>query len=176
MPKGNPKAYLNANNNYISGDLDLTEDENKNHIDFIKESFNCFKPDLSKPEEVNKAIELYFDRCYRHNIRPGNMGLYNALGLTRQEVNEYLTGRRKTPNAQLIDTIKKVKSEMAEYREVLGSSGKLSPPVLIFWQKNHDNFTDVQQIDINPVGQLEADKTPEELQRMIEQDIPIDAE
>ena len=95
-----------------------------------------------------------------------------ALGLSRQDVNEYLNGRRKAPNQAFIDTLKKVKAAMAEYREVLGSQGKLSPPVLIFWQKNHDNFEDVQRVDVAPINALQPERTPEELQKLIEEDIP----
>ena len=172
MSRGNPniKKY-----SLISGDnVNTTEDENKNYISLITESFNAAKPDLSKPEDVNRAIQDYFDRCYRHNIKPGNMGLYNALGITRQEVNEYITGRRKAPNAQFIDTLKKVKNTLAEYREVLGAQNKLSPPVLIFWQKNHDGFEDVQRVDVSAVNQLQAEKTPDELAQSVVDDIPQD--
>lgn len=176
MPKGNKLAYLNASNNIISSkNIDCTEDDNKNYIDLVRESYNVKKPDLSKPDEIDNAINAYFDRCYRHNIKPGNMGLYNALGITRQEVNEYLTGRRKTANLYLIDTIKKVKSMMAEYREILGSQGKLSPPVLIFWQKNHDGFEDVQRIDIDANSAPKADMTADEIQQKLLEDMPIES-
>ena len=174
MPRGNPniKEY-----SLISGDnVNISEEENKNYISLIKESFKANKPDLKNPVEINNAIQDYFDRCYSHNLRPGNMGLYNALGLTRQEVNEYLTGRRKAPNCEFIDTLKKAKAVMAEYRELLGSQGKLSPPVLIFWQKNHDGFEDVQRVDVSPVNDLKPEKTPEEIQKMLEEDIPIDTD
>ena len=170
MPRGNPNI---KDHSLISGgNIELSEDDNKNYISLIKESFNVRKPDLSNQDEVNAAIQCYFDRCYEHNVRPGNMGLYNALGLSRQDVNEYLNGRRKAPNQAFIDTLKKVKAAMAEYREVLGSQGKLSPPVLIFWQKNHDNFEDVQRVDVAPINALQPERTPEELQKLIEEDIP----
>ena len=174
MGKGNPKAYLNVKNNLIAPDIDISEDENKNYISLITESFNATKPDLSKPDEINNAIQSYFDRCYRHNIKPGNMGLYNALGITRQEVDAYLHGRIKAPNPAFIDTLKKAKSVMAEYREVLGAQNKLSPPVLIFWQKNHDGFEDVQRVDVSAVNQLQAEKTQEELAQSVIDDIPQD--
>ena len=65
---------------------------------------------------------------------------------------------------------------MAEYRELLGSEGKISPVTMIFWQKNHDGFTDVQQVEISTTGAPEADKTAAEIAAQIEQDIPVDAE
>ena len=174
MPRGNPNI---SKYSPISGsNVVTTPEDNANYIDLLKESFVIDKPDLSNPEDIDRAVNQYFDRCARHNIRPGNMGLYNALGITRQEVNEYLTGRRKAPNSNLIDTLKKVKSTMAEYREILGSQGKLSPPTLIFWQKNHDGFEDVQRVELDANAAPKADRTPEEIAKMIESDIPIDAE
>ena len=173
MSRGNPniKDY-----SLISGsNLDLSEDENKNYISLITESYNAKKPNLENENDVNNAIQAYFDRCYKHNIKPGNMGIYNALGITRQEVNEYLTGRRKPPNCSFIDTLKKVKSVMGEYREILGSQGKLSPPVLIFWQKNHDNFEDVQRIDIDANTQPKAEKSSDQIKRELVDNLPIDS-
>ena len=55
---------------------------------------------------------------------------------------------------------------------MLGSSGKLNPAVLIFWQKNFDNLSDVQQIDLNPMN-IQPNKTPEEIAAEIDE-IPTD--
>lgn len=174
MPKGHTDM---AKYSQISGNnVNTTEEENKTYIDLIQQSYNACKPDLHDPVQVDNAIQAYFQRCYDHNVRPGNMGVYNALGVTRQDVNDYLSGRRKEPNSRFNDTLKKIKSSMAEYRELLGSEGKISPVTMIFWQKNHDGFTDVQQVEISTTGAPEADKTAEEIAAQIEQDIPVDAE
>ena len=160
----------------ISGDnVNTSEEDNSNFISMIKESFDLQKPDINNISQVNAAIEQYLERCSKHNIRPGNMGLYNALGITRQEVNEYLTGRRKASN-EFIDILKKAKAAMAEYREILGSHGKIAPPTIIFWQKNHDNFTDVQQIELNANTTNQPEMSTEEIRKQIENDIPIDSE
>lgn len=174
MPRGNPNI---GKYSHISGiNVTTTEEDNANYINLLKEAFVVDKPDLSNQKEVDNAIQLYLDRCARHNIRPGNMGLYNALGITRQDVNDYLKGKRKAPSSTFIDTLKKVKASMAEYREILGSQGKLSPPTLIFWQKNHDGFEDVQKVELDANAAPQAEKTPEEVARMIESDIPIDVD
>jgi len=174
MPKGNSKAYLNVKNNLIDDSgLTVSPEDNRNYIQLIQESFHVNKPDLSNQNEIDNAIKEYFERCYKHNVRPGNMGVYNALGLTRQEVNEIIGGRRKA-NSYLIDTLKKVKSSLAEYRELLGSEGKLNPATLIFWQKNHDSFEDVQRVDVSAVNQVQAEKSPEELAQSVIDDIPSD--
>ena len=56
------------------------------------------------------------------------------------------------------------------------SDGKINPITGIFWQKNWDGLKDQQEVVIEPRRQVEADQTPEQVQRMLEQDIPIDME
>ena len=174
MPRGNPniKDY-----SVISGsNVDISEDDNKTYLDMLQESFNVSKPDLQDPLQVNRAIQAYFERCYKHNLRPGNMGIYNALGITRQDVNDYLNGKRKAPNSAFIDTLKKIKSSMAEYRELLGTEGKINPATLIFWQKNHDSFTDVQQLEITSTGAPTEEKSVDELRQKMLEDMPIESD
>lgn len=171
-----PNPNINKTGPITGLNIDIPEEDNKNYIDLIRESFTVDKPNLSDPESVNMAIQAYFNRCYRHNTRPGNMGIYNALGITRQEVNEYITGRRKAPNPTFIDTLKKIKSSMAEYRELLGTEGKINPATLIFWQKNHDSFTDVQQVEITSTGAPTEEKSVDELRQKMLEDMPIESD
>ena len=174
MPRGNPDIVKYSQ---ISGlNVNTTAEDNENYIDLVQESFNVSKPDLKDPEQIDYAIQMYFERCKRHNIRPGNMGLYNALGITKQEVNEYLNGRRKAATPHLIDALKKIKASMGEYREILGNEGKISPPTLIFWQKNHDGFEDVQRVEVDANTAPKAELSPDEIRKKLEQDLPIDAD
>lgn len=174
MPRGNPEIYKYSQ--YSGINVTTNPEENENYIDLVQESFSVSKPDLHDPEQVDKAIQAYFDRCKRHNIRPGNMGLYNALGVTRQEVNAYINGRMKAPNSSFIDVLKKIKASMGEYREILGNEGKISPPTLIFWQKNHDGFEDVQRVEVDANTAPKAELSPDEIRKKLEQDLPIDAD
>ncbi len=65
---------------------------------------------------------------------------------------------------------------MSSIREQLAASGKLNPVTAIFWQKNFDGLKDQQEVIVEPRKQIEADQTPEEVQKMLEDDIPIDVE
>ena len=133
--------------------------------------------DLHNPAEVKQAIINYFIDCEKSGKRPGNMGLYRALDLTRQDVNDALRGKNKSKvSPDCIDTIKKALSLLSEYREQLGAQGKLNPVTMIFWQKNFDGLADTQQIEVTAAPAPAATMTPEEIARQIEQDIPIDAD
>ena len=59
---------------------------------------------------------------------------------------------------------------------MLGSTGKINPVTLIFWQKNYDGLEDKQTMEIAPRKDLEADRTPDEIAKQIEADIPIDVD
>lgn len=56
------------------------------------------------------------------------------------------------------------------------SDGKINPVTGIFWQKNWDGLKDQQEVVIEPRKQIEADKTPQEVQQMLADDIPIDVD
>jgi len=132
--------------------------------------------DLHNQEDVKRAIIGYFEDCERSGKRPGNMGLYRALGMTRQDVHAVLTGKVKNKvSPDCIDTIKKAVQILSEYREQLGSVGKLNPVTLIFWQKNFDGLQDTARLEVAATDDRER-KTPEEIAKQIEKDIPIDAE
>ena len=139
--------------------------------------FDAPDVDLHNPEAVKQRVQSYFDQCSALGLRPGNMGLYASLGLSRQDVSDILAGRNKSKvSPACIDILQKAKQAMSVYREQLGSAGKINPVTLIFWQKNFDGLTDAQQIEISRAdNRLNAVYSPEEIQRMIA-DIPVDIE
>ena len=172
MPKGNPniKQY-----SPIVDNTEVDKELNAVMVQNIIESFNAPIPDLHKPEEVEQAITAYFKRCIDKGLRPGNLGLYNAIGLDRREVHELLNGRTpKVASSQTIGHIKKATKALSEFRESLGSQGKLNPATLIFWQKNFDGLEDVQRMEVTAQTQENAELSPDEIANKIESDIPVD--
>lgn len=170
MPKGNPYAYKNVKNNMMTEKPDITEAENEAMILNALDVFHTEPPDLKDPAQVEDAIDGYFRSCIERGVRPGNMGLYAALGLSRQEVSNELRGMTHKLGSSTVDVLKKACVAMSMYRESLGSSGKLNPVTLIFWQKNYDGLKDQQDVVITPNASNEPDLTMDQ----IESDIPID--
>ena len=133
--------------------------------------------DLHNPLEVKQAIIDYLLDCEQSGKRPGNMGLYRALDMSRQDMNNILTGKSKTrASLECIDIIKKALNMLSEYREQLGLQGKLNPVSLIFWQKNYDGLRDTQELEVVAKPSHIPDMTPDEIQKQLEKDIPIDIE
>ena len=149
----------------------------RNAKEIFIESANKRPVNLHDDDEVKHAIIAYFEDCERVGKRPGNMGLYRALGISRQQAHNIVTNRDKnTVSPAVRDIIKNASLILADYREQLGLQGKINPVQLIFWQKNYDGLSDIQQIEISPASQQSANLTPEEVAKRIESDVPIDAE
>lgn len=171
----NKKAYLNGN--MVDNEMDLSTIDNTVLIKHAMNIFDSPAPDLSKPEQVKNAIDNYFNSCIEKNIRPGNLGLYAALDLDKRQVFELVNGRIKLgASLQSIELIKKAIKALSLYRELLGSTNKLSAPVLIFWQKNYDGLTDEQKIEIAMNNNMQPEMTTDEIRQQIENDIPIDTD
>ena len=158
-------------NSPVIGDngITATPEELRQLTRHALELFESTPPDLHNAEEVHAAIKGYFESCDRHNVRPANLGLYAALGLTRQDVSAVLTGKSKSKvSPEVVDIIKKAKLALSTYRESLAMQGKLSPPVAIFWAKNYDGMTDDPvRVEISNGNQDTIQLSQEELQRRI---------
>lgn len=129
--------------------------------------------DTKDPDQLRDRTLLYLQYCIDNKVKPGNLGLYNAWGMTKEEVSNV---RRREPSSLRCSVIKKSCQIMSQIREQLMSDGKINPVTGIFWQKNWDGLKDQQEVIIEPKKQIEAEQSPEEVAAMLEQDIPIDAE
>lgn len=134
--------------------------------------------DLHKPEQVKARIREYFTLCEEKGLRPSNLGLYAALGMSRQDVNDlFRRADRNKVSPACSDIIQKAKLALSAYREQLAICGKVSPPIAIFWAKNFDGMEDATRVELTPQRSgPAADMTPEEIAEIIERDIPIDAD
>lgn len=176
MPRGGSK---DGHGSPLIGDngISATPEELRELTRHALELFESRPPDLHNREEVRQAIYNYFSSCDRHGVRPANLGLYAALGMTKQDVDNVLTGKSKSKvSPDCIDLLKKAKQVLSTYRESLALTGKLNPVTAIFWAKNYDGMTDAQQIEVTAAQGPAPTLSPAEVARQIEKDIPIDAE
>lgn len=172
------KKKPRGGNSPVIGDngVMVNKDENAAMCEYALNIFHAPAVDLRDPEAVSCAIDGYFRDCINRGLRPGNLGLYASLGLSKQEVSNEIRGVTHKLSSPTIDLIKKAKVALSTYREMLGSTGKINPVTLIFWQKNYDGLEDKQTMEIAPRKDLEADRTPDEIAKQIEADIPIDVD
>ena len=174
MPRGgSPKG---GHNNILT-QCSATPAEISNLTSLALSVYMLPTPDLHDPEQVQQAIIGYFQTCQDHGTRPGNLGLYAALGLSRQEYNAIINGKIKSRVSPLcIDMMKKAARAVGVYREGLALEGKINPVTYIFMGKNYDQLQDQTHIEITTDTTRAASMTPEEVRQQIEQDIPVDVE
>ena len=171
-----PKNYKKSP---VIGDqgISATPDEISNLASLALSVFQLPTPDLHNAEEVQAAVIGYFETCQAHGTRPGNLGLYAALGLSRQDYNDVIRGKNKSKvSPECIDIMKKAARAVGVYREGLAMEGKINPVTYIFMGKNYDGLQDQTQIEVTAATGPAASLTPEEVARQIERDIPIEGE
>lgn len=135
--------------------------DNAKYISFALASFNAPAIDMNKPEDVQERINWYLQRCAENDMKPGIVGLANALGVSRKTLWAWKTGQNgKTISPASIDMIKKAYNFIEEMWEDYMLNGKAAPPNLIFLGKNHYGYTDTTEVVVtpnNPMQDLNAD-------------------
>ena len=162
----------------MTGDVPISAELNNNMIRCALKFFDAPPIDLHDAQQVHDRILEYFDECQKRELRPSNLGLYSALGMSRQDVDNVIHGRsRSKVSREAIDLIKRAKTTLSAYRESLAMCGKLNPVTAIFWGKNFDSMSDSQTLEITRSDIYASDMarmTPEEISARIAQDIPLE--
>ena len=157
--------------------ISATPEELNNLTSLAQQVFLSDLPDLHNVDQVHAAIMGYFDNCQKHGVRPGNLGLYAALGLSRQDYNNLCAGKLKNKvNPECMDIIQKAHRAIGVYREGLALTGKLNPVTYIFMGKNYDSLSDTTTLEVQQAPAQTPTLSPAEIQKQIEKDIPIDTQ
>lgn len=154
--------------------FDIEPGDNSRTIKQLMGIYNMPKIDINNSQEVDDRIKEYFEYCFNNDLKPGVEGMAMAIGVSRSTLWDWEVGRSRNLGTAHSDVIKKAKQFLANYLENLGQSGKINPVTFIFLMKNHNGYVDKQDITITPNQQLDAGQTPDEIQKQIESDIPID--
>lgn len=147
--------------------------DNRKYIQLALESMNMPKLDFNDVPSVQERINWYFTRCMEYDMKPGVVGLANALGVDRKTLWAWKAGTKRESNAALGDTIKKAYVLLEEMWENYMQNGKISPPNGIFLGKNNFDYRDEQQVIITPNNPLQ-DMDAKDAQRKIIDAIPVD--
>jgi len=106
-------------------------------------------PKFEKPEDMQKAIDVYFEKIEKTGEPPTVMGLVEACDfLDRQSFFNYIDNKPEFTN-----TIKKAKNKVHIYLEKQLLSGK-NVAGIIFNLKNNFGWVDKQEIDTKLTGEL----------------------
>ena len=168
MPKGNPKAYLNAP---TTGELSIEPGGISRDITLQMELASLPKIDLKDPEQIRKRCSEYFEFCIKNDTRPTVSGLCLSLKCVRQRLWEWANDDDE--RGRVVKAAKDIINSLVETWAV---SGRMSPPVAIFWSKNLLGYNDEVTLTAVDNRTLRAERSPAELAKLIEEDIPIDGD
>lgn len=148
---GNGAATFGDNGVY------LTEDTCTNVAILLLEMYP--KLEYSDPDLMARQDKLYegINSLVNKGLKIGNQILYAAAGLSKDNVYDWENGSRTREHS---DFVKRIKLICTSARELYMASGQINPVTGIFWQKNYDGLSDVQQINVLPTQPL-GEKLPE---------------
>lgn len=110
-------------------------------------------PKVKSTEEAIERTKEYFHRCSDRGIKPTVEEYALCLGITRQTLWEWETGKYSAPLDPYV--IKRAKDMIALFDAKAIIDGKMNPVTYIFRAKNYYGMKDQQDVVVTP-NQLEA--------------------
>lgn len=138
------------------GQENIQPGDNTKYISFALDTFEAPPIDLSDEKQVEDRIMWYLRRCMEYDMKPGVVGLANALHVSRQTLWAWKNGVRRGDETAHVDLIKRAYGFLEELWEDYMLNGKVSPPNGIFLGKNHFDYKDVQDVVITPNNPLDT--------------------
>ena len=137
--------------------------KNAKNAAFLSYLSSLPKVDHDDVQALEVRFQEYLDFCAENDFKIGNMVAYLALGISKDDVYNWESG--KSRGKEHCEFIKKVKQICAGNRELLMQDGDINNITGLFWQKNHDGFRDqVEHVVAAPnlLGEAADQKTLEE--------------
>lgn len=121
--------------------------------------------------ETAERTATYFDICSQNDMKPSVAGYALALGISRVELWNLVTGKRVKP-AGVINVLKRAYYMLNAQLEDYMQNGKVNPVTGIFLSKNHFAYQDKQEIEV--AAKQDAESSPEQLAQKYADAIPVD--
>lgn len=126
--------------------------------------------DYKDAKQIADRCQWYFEYCAEHDVRPTIQALCLSLGCVRQTLINWES--EDSERGRIITRAKQIIRTLIEQWSV---SGRLSPPISIFWSKNVLGYVDTVQVTaVQQESPLQASKTPKEIEEEICAQIPLD--
>lgn len=113
--------------------------------------------DKKNVPDLYRRFAKYLGYCSEHNIVPGNMNAYLAIGVSQQDISAWHRGvEGNAAQKEFADTIM---AFFASVHEQGGTDGVLNPISAMFWQKAHDGLSDQPKVEVtvtNPLGEKKS--------------------
>lgn len=106
--------------------------------------------DISDEKQVEERIKWYFQKCMEDDVKPGVVGLSNALGVTRDTLWDWKSGNTRAGTHS--DVVKKAYGILEQMWEDYMQNGKINPVSGIFLGKNHFGYKDQTELKVATNG------------------------
>ena len=117
--------------------------------------------DKSNVEDLYARLIRYLEYCRDHGVIPGAANAELAIGISRQDIHNWVHGLRGTPEHQQFAT--DFKTLMSSINEQAAADGILNPVLSIFWSKAYYGLTDQPKVEVEVHDALGEKKSAEEI-------------
>ena len=104
-------------------------------------------------EDLYMRFARYLDYCAEHGIIPNNMNAYLAIGISRDDMTRWRTGKGGTPEQQKF--AEDLTAFFASVHEQGATDGIVNPIFSMWLQKAHDHLVEASKLEVvneNPLG------------------------
>lgn len=106
--------------------------------------------DISDEKQVEERIKWYFQKCMEDDVKPGVVGMSNALGVSRDALWDWKNGNTRA--ATHSNVVKKAYGILEQMWEDYMQNGKINPVSGIFLGKNHFGYKDQTELKVATNG------------------------
>jgi|GEM_PF-2260840 len=168
LPEETVKEVVKRQNNNPQGvggfgDVSTSPGDNARYLRHALASFDLPPIDISDAAQVEERILWYFDHCVENDMKPTVSGMANALGIDRRTLYDWK--REKFRGVSHSPIVKKAYAVLEELWEDYMLNGKINPVSGIFIAKNHFDYTDKQELVVEPKNPLGEAENAEEIKR-----------
>lgn len=124
------------------------------HMDMLAMRQGVNKRDVS---DLYARFINYLQYCEEHGVIPNNMNCYFAIGVSKDDITSWKTGKRGTADHQ------KFAEDLTSFFASIHEQGAIDNvlPIIsaMFWQKAHDGLIEASKVEVvndNPLGEKKS--------------------
>lgn len=124
------------------------------HMDMLAMRQGVNKRDVS---DLYARFINYLQYCEEHGVIPNNMNCYFAIGVSKDDITHWKTGKRGTADHQ------KFAEDLTSFFASIHEQGAIDNvlPIIsaMFWQKAHDGLIEASKVEVvqdNPLGEKKS--------------------
>lgn len=123
------------------------------HIDMTQMRIGCNKKDV---DDLYRRFGNYLAYCAENGVLPGSMNCYYAIGITREDIYAWSSGKSDEAHRRFAND---VKAFFASIHEQGATNGVMNPIFAMWLQKAHDGMVEaskIEAVDANPLGESQS--------------------